>query len=66
MPADNPSEVYQVQLLSRSLSHRHALWNPEPVKNTYDKVSISDFGYVNSQGSFHRMFNVLEIQTAYR
>jgi len=58
MPADKPSEVYRVQLLSQSLSHGYALWNPEPVKNTYDKVSIGDVGYVNCQGSFHRMFNV--------
>lgn len=33
------------------------MWNPKPVKNIYDKVSIGDVGYVNRQGSFHRMFN---------
>lgn len=56
MPGDRPPDVYSVQL--SSLYHGYALWNPDPVKSIYDQVSIGDVGYVNSTGSFNRMFNV--------
>jgi hypothetical protein len=56
MPVDRPSNVYRVQL--SSLYHGYALWNPSPVKNIYNQVSIGDVGYVNSTGFFFRMFNV--------
>ena len=35
-----------------------ALWNPNPLKEIYDKVSIGDVGYLH-EGSFIRMFNVM-------
>jgi hypothetical protein len=56
MPVDQPSNVYRVQL--SSLHRGYALWNPNPVKKTYNRVSIGDVGYVNNTGTFHRMFNV--------
>ena len=55
MPEEQPWNVYREQLLP--LHHGYALWEPEPVKGLYDKVSIGDVGYVDS-GFFHRMFNV--------
>lgn len=55
MPVDRP-RFYSAQL--SSLCHGYALWNPDPVKEIYDQVSIGDVGYVNSQGYFYRMFNV--------
>ena len=58
MPTDKPTErhwnVYLEQL--SSLYRGIALWEPEPVKNYYDKVSIGDVGYVYN-GIFYRMFN---------
>jgi hypothetical protein len=58
MPVDLPpvSKVYQDQMTT--LSHGLALWNPNPPKEIYDKVSIGDVGYVH-EGSFIRMFNVM-------
>ncbi|KAI0270894.1 hypothetical protein BGY98DRAFT_1100565 [Russula aff. rugulosa BPL654] len=41
-----------------ALSHGLALWNPNPLKEIYDKVSIGDVGYLH-EGSFIRMFNVM-------
>jgi hypothetical protein len=48
-------DVYREQLTS--LSHGHALWNPDPA-NVYPQVSVGDVGYVR-EGYFYRMFNVL-------
>jgi hypothetical protein len=56
MSGDQTSNVYRVQL--SSLYHGYALWNPDPVKEIYDRVLIGDVGYVNSAGYFYRMFNV--------
>ena len=58
MPVDLPpvSRVYQDQMTT--LSHGLALWNPNPPKELYDKVSIGDVGYLH-EGSFIRMFNVI-------
>jgi hypothetical protein len=58
MPVDLPpvSKVYQDQLTTLSLGL--ALWNPNPPKKIYDKVSIGDVGYLH-EGSFIRMFNVM-------
>jgi hypothetical protein len=57
-PVDLPPvfKVYQDQLTT--LSQGLALWNPDPPKEIYDKVSIGDVGYLH-EGSFIRMFNVL-------
>jgi hypothetical protein len=49
-------KVYQDQMTT--LSHGVALWNPNPPKEIYDKVSIGDVGYLH-EGSFIRMFNVM-------
>jgi len=54
-PTDQPWNVYLEQL--SSLHRGIALWEPEPVKDCYDKVSIGDVGYVYN-GIFYRMFNV--------
>ncbi|KAN0107071.1 hypothetical protein V8E52_010516 [Russula decolorans] len=54
--APSISKVYQDQLTT--LSHGLALWNPNPPKEIYDKVSIGDVGYLH-EGSFIRMFNVM-------
>ena len=58
MSVDSPpvSKVYQDQMTT--LSHGLALWNPNPPKETYDKVTIGDVGYLYD-GSFIRMFNVI-------
>jgi hypothetical protein len=58
MPVDLPPvfKVYQDQLTT--LCHGFALWNPNPPKEIYDKVSIGDVGYLH-EGSFIRMFNVM-------
>jgi hypothetical protein len=52
---DQPYNVYRERL--SSLYHGYALWEPEPVKRLYNKVSIGDVGYVYN-GFFYRMFNV--------
>ena len=58
MPVDLPpvSNVYQGQMTT--LSHGLALWDPNPLKEIYDKLSIGDVGYLH-EGSFIRMFNVM-------
>jgi hypothetical protein len=58
MPVDLPPvfKVYQDQLTT--LSDGLPLWNPNPPKEIYDKVSIGDVGYLH-EGSFIRMFNVM-------
>jgi hypothetical protein len=58
MPVDliPVSKVYQDQLTTPS--HGLALWNPDPLKEIYDKVSNGDVGYLY-EGSFIRMFNVM-------
>ncbi len=55
MPIDSPFDVYRDQLTS--LYHGLALWNPNPPKSIYDRVSIGDVGYVR-EGVFIRMFNM--------
>ena len=55
MPLNQPFHVYREQLTSQY--HGLALWNPKPVKDLYDHVSIGDVGYV-CDGDFIRMFNV--------
>ena len=55
MPTDEPWNVYREQLSSLHLGM--ALWEPQPVKDFYDRVSIGDVGYVQN-GIFYRMFNV--------
>ena len=58
MPLDSPVyKFYHDQLTS--LSHGLALWNPNPPKEIYGKVSIGDVGYLVHEGSFIRMFNVM-------
>jgi len=47
--------VYREQLLS--LHQGVALWEPNPIEDVYDQVSIGDVGYVH-EGFFYRMFNV--------
>ena len=58
LPVDSPpvSKVYQDQMAT--LSYGLALWNPNPPKEIYEKVSIGDVGYLY-EGSFIRMFNVM-------
>jgi hypothetical protein len=47
--------VYRDQL--SSLYQGVALWEPNPIEDAYDQVSIGDVGYVH-EGFFYRMFNV--------
>ena len=49
-------DVYRDQL--STLSQGIALWNPNPLKDIYNCVSIGDVGYLR-EGSFIRMFNVM-------
>ena len=58
LPVDSHpvSKVYQDQMAT--LSYGLALWNPNPPKEIYEKVSIGDVGYLY-EGSFIRMFNVM-------
>jgi hypothetical protein len=58
MSVDLPpaSNVYQDQMTT--WTHGLALWNPNPLKEIYDQVSIGDVGYLH-EGSFIRMFNVM-------
>jgi len=51
----NPWNVYREELSPLDLGH--ALWEPSPIRNIYDQVTIGDVGYVN-EGVFYRMFNV--------
>jgi len=55
MPEDQPYDIYRERL--SSLYHGYALWEPGPVKDLYEKVSVGDVGYVYN-GFFYRMFNV--------
>jgi hypothetical protein len=55
MPDDQPYDVYRERL--SSLYHGYALWEPAPVEDLYEKVSIGDVGYVYN-GFFYRMFNI--------
>jgi hypothetical protein len=55
MPVDPPFDVYHKHL--SFLSQGCALWNPNPLKRIYDRVSIGDVGYID-EGAFIRMFNV--------
>jgi len=50
------SKVFQDQITTPS--YGLALWNPDPPKEIYNKVSIGDVGYLH-EGSFIRMFNVM-------
>jgi hypothetical protein len=56
MPVEKPSNIYREQLTS--LYHGLALWNPNPVEDIYNQVSIGDVGYISSEGVFIRMFNL--------
>ena len=52
------ANVYLDQL--SGLSEGIALWDPNPPKELYDKVSIGDVGYLHpSEGTFIRLFNVM-------
>jgi hypothetical protein len=55
MTDDQPYNVYRERL--SSLYHGYALWEPAPVEDLYERVSIGDVGYVYN-GFFYRMFNV--------
>jgi hypothetical protein len=55
VPEDHPSNIYREQL--SSLYHGLGLWEPSPIKNYYDHISVGDVGYIDD-GFFHRMFNV--------
>lgn len=57
MPVYHPSNVYREQL--SSLSHGLALWDPKPVENVYNRISIGDVGYLLEHGAFMRLFNVM-------
>ncbi|KAH8107367.1 hypothetical protein DFH11DRAFT_1517667 [Phellopilus nigrolimitatus] len=48
-------DVYSEQLFS--LRNGHALYEPDPAGQDYDKVRIGDVGYVH-YGVFHRLFNI--------
>ncbi|KAH9960031.1 hypothetical protein BC827DRAFT_1384519 [Russula dissimulans] len=50
-----PFNIYREQL--SSLYQGVALWEPNPVKELYDQVSIDNVGYVH-KGFFYCMFNV--------
>ena len=55
MQGGPPYNIYPEEL--RPLYHGLSLWEPSPIKNLYDKVSIGDVGYIH-KGFFYRMFNV--------
>jgi hypothetical protein len=56
MSVHQPSNVYREQL--SSLNHGLALWDPKPVENIYNHISIGDVGYLLENGAFMRLFNV--------
>jgi hypothetical protein len=56
MSVHQPSNIYRTQL--SSLNNGLALWDPNPVENLYDRVSIGDVGYLLENGAFMRLFNV--------
>jgi len=56
MPVDRQYfNIYRGQL--SSLYHGLALWQPHPIGNIYNRLSIGDVGFVR-EGVFYRMFNV--------
>ncbi|KAF8495897.1 hypothetical protein F5888DRAFT_1946734, partial [Russula emetica] len=56
MSVHQPSNVYRERL--SSLNQGLALWNPKPVENVYNHISIGDVGYLQENGTFMRLFNV--------
>ena len=56
LAVDQPFSVYRDQLTA--LCHGLPLWNPNPLKGVYNKVSIGDVGFLR-EGTFIRMFNVM-------
>ena len=56
MSVHQPSNVYRERL--SSLNHGLALWDPKPVENLYNHISIGDVGYLLENGAFMRLFNV--------
>lgn len=56
LAVDQPFNVYRDQLTA--LCHGLPLWNPDPLKKVYDKVSIGDVGYLR-EGTFIHMFNAM-------
>jgi hypothetical protein len=56
MSVHQPSNIYREQL--SSLNQGLALWNPKPVENVYEHISIGDVGYLLEDGAFMRLFNV--------
>jgi hypothetical protein len=56
MSLHHPSNVYRERLSSLNLGL--ALWDPKPVENLYDHISIGDVGYLLENGAFMRLFNV--------
>ena len=55
MQGGPPYNIYPEEL--RSLYHGLPLWEPSPIEDLYDKVSIGDVGYVY-EGFFYRILNV--------
>ena len=56
MSVHQPSNIYREQL--SSLNQGLALWDPKPVGNLYNHISIGDVGYLQENGTFMRLFNV--------
>ena len=56
MSVHQPSNVYRERL--SVLNHGLALWDPKPVENIYNHISIGDVGYLLENGAFMRLFNV--------
>ena len=56
MSVFQPSNVYREQI--SSLNRGLALWDPKPVEDLYDHISIGDVGYLLDNGAFMRLFNV--------
>jgi hypothetical protein len=56
MAVHQPSDVYREQL--SSLNQGLALWDPKPVEDLYNHISIGDVGYLLENGAFMRLFNV--------
>lgn len=56
MSVHQPSNIYREQL--SSLNQGLALWDPKPIENLYNHISIGDVGYLQENGTFMRLFNV--------
>ncbi|KAI0273266.1 hypothetical protein BGY98DRAFT_1099432 [Russula aff. rugulosa BPL654] len=56
MSVHQPSNIYRERL--SSLNYGLALWDPKPVDNLYNHISIGDVGYLLENGAFMRLFNV--------